>query len=94
METAELERRIAELLSQAGKAHHQAFIHTNGDDAEWPLWYAQYLQPKMQERLGKPLTVSDLVYWLVASDRAHAAEAPDSKWPAFYARFFLDHVMK
>ena len=32
--------QIAELLALTGKTHHAAFIEVDGDDPEWPLWYA------------------------------------------------------
>jgi hypothetical protein len=29
------------LFQEAGKAHHEAFIDTGGEDLEWPAWYAE-----------------------------------------------------
>jgi hypothetical protein len=87
------ERRLAELLRQVGAAHHQAFSHVDGDDPEWPLWYAQHLQAGVQAALGKTLTVSEIVYWLVAAERDRASRAPVEEWPVDYARFFIQHML-
>ena len=37
--------RIAELFRAAGQAHERAFAATNGEDPEWPVWYARHLTP-------------------------------------------------
>lgn len=34
---------LASLLRETGQAHHQAYIDTDGDDPEWPRWYAGLL---------------------------------------------------
>lgn len=92
MDTGDLAQTLTELFRQAGPAHHQAYIHTNGEDPEWPLWYAQYLRDGVADVLGKALTVSELVYWLVAVERERAEQAPGADWPSYYARFFISHV--
>jgi SAM-dependent methyltransferase len=81
----ELERRLAELLRATGADHHAAFAAADGDDPEWPLWYAQHMRERAAALLGAPLTVSDLVHWLVQSERDRAASAPDAAWPEYYA---------
>ena len=40
----------------AGRAHHQAFIETDGEDPEWPLWYASYLQAPLSSKLNHELS--------------------------------------
>ena len=40
---SELKKQIAELFQKTGSDHHQAFIETDGEDPEWPLWYAECL---------------------------------------------------
>ena len=27
-------------LKEVAKAHHQAFVETDGEDPDWPIWYA------------------------------------------------------
>ncbi|NIV31834.1 MAG: hypothetical protein GWN58_20810 [Anaerolineae bacterium] len=80
---------LAELLRQAGKAHHQAYIETDGEDPEWPLWYAEYLIDKVPEHLGRQPTKSELVYLLLAAAKRQDVEANDDPWPEYYARFLL-----
>ena len=38
-----------ELLSQVGPAHHQAFAATDGEDPDWPTWYAAWLLDRLPE---------------------------------------------
>ena len=76
------------LLTAAGPAHHQAFIETDGEDPEWPLWYAEYLQEGLSEALGAVLTKSRIVYLLIDAEQKRLAESPDAPWPVFYAAEF------
>jgi hypothetical protein len=54
MAGTDLAQQLEELFREAGAAHHQAYIETDGADPEWPLWYADYLR----ERPGALLDVS------------------------------------
>jgi hypothetical protein len=69
------------LLEEAAKAHHAAFASTDGDDPDWPLWYAQYLQP----RLGGGLTVSEIVHRIVDAELQRRANDDPTPWPELYA---------
>lgn len=80
---------LAALLEEAGRAHHRAF--TDGTDPEWPLWYAEYLQPRLVEMGEAELTRSELVYLLVAAARRHADEDRDG-WAPAYATFIADQL--
>lgn len=80
---------VAALLRSAGHAHHQAFIETDGDDPEWPLWYAGYLAEPLNAFLGTAFTQSEIVFHLLTAVRRHEAEEPDVPWAASYARYFL-----
>lgn len=82
--------RLSELFKEAGHAHHQAFLSTKGADAEWPLWYADYLYEKLSELFTKELTKSELVYALVLMDKIKPEKAPDAFWPDFYARYMIE----
>ena len=86
---ADLSQRLAHLLREAGDAHHRAFVATDGVDPEWPLWYAGYLHEPLARLLATPLTRSEIVYLLIAAERAHAVEAPERDWPEFYASYLL-----
>ena len=74
-------KKLSQLLLETGKAHHQAYIETDGYDLEWPLWYAEYLKDKLPAVLGRELTISELVYCLVHLDKEQPAIAPEAWWP-------------
>ncbi len=88
--------RLAELtavLAAAGPAHHAAYIETDGDDPEWPLWYANHVADEVRRILERPdLTVSRLVWAFVAADQSHRNKAPDMPWSRFYAEWFADEI--
>lgn len=81
---------LATVLKQAGDAHHQAFIESDGFDPEWPLWYAQHSRDEINELLGVSWTVSELVYWFVHLDRLYQALSPAEPWATFYAEQLAD----
>ena len=83
----ELVKKLNQLFIEAGRAHHEAFAKVGGDDIEWPIWYAEYLQEGLSERLGREMTRSEIIYCLVALSRRH----PDKPWTEYYAEFFADH---
>lgn len=81
---------LSVLFGEAGRAHHEAFAETDGDDDEWPLWYADYLALRLEPILGTRLTKSEVVYALVAASRLKPhANAPDS-WEHRYAQHFIE----
>ena len=84
-----LEKDVAALLKEAGRAHHKAYEATDGDDPDWPIWYADYARDKFAECFGMELTRSQLVYCLIRADSEHQARAPDSDWAEFYASEFI-----
>ena len=74
------EAELAAVLAKAGPAHHQAFIATDGDDPEWPLWYADHIVEAVRRITGNPgVTVSELVYLLIDSDRTFKSRVPDDR---------------
>lgn len=79
---------IADLLHQTGRAHHAAFV--DGDDPEWPLWYAAHLQAPLSKLLGFELTQSEIVYWLVRLDREYRATGSLEPWSQWYADMLID----
>jgi hypothetical protein len=81
---------FADILSAAGHAHHQAYLTTNGDDPEWPLWYANHLKDKLNARFDHHFTQSELVYLLVKLDNDYQAQKPDILWPQYYARHLIE----
>lgn len=85
-----LEEELEELFRNTGKAHHEAFIETDGDDADWAIWYAEYLVDKVGDLLDAELTKSELVYLLMVASKEQPIEAPGSDWARYYARFFAE----
>lgn len=76
---------IEKLLEQAATAHHEAYAATDGDDPEWPLWYASYLVDRLRAQTDFAATRSELVYWLVRLDREYAEADSAIPWTRFYA---------
>lgn len=81
--------RLAQLLTETGQEHHEAFLDTDGADPEWPLWYADYLSGRIDALIEPPPTKSKLVQCLMNAADAHATHDPDGPWPAFYANYIL-----
>jgi NAD(P)H-hydrate epimerase len=82
-------QQIAELLLQTGNEHHTEYYGVDGDDPDWPLWYAEYLHGRLPPFLGKELTVSELTYLMVDLDRQFRAQESESEWNQFYAAKLL-----
>lgn len=86
-----MKEQIGQLFVEAGHAHHEAFIETDGADPEWPMWYANYLQAKLSAALGTELTQSEIVYWVIKLDKDYRAASPDEPWPTWYAQVLLEN---
>lgn len=80
---------LAQLFRDAGHAHHRAFLATNGDDPEWPRWYAEQLAPRMEVLLGRRFWVPELAECLRELEERRKAMQPTPDWPMFYAEFFV-----
>lgn len=81
---------ITALLHQAGEEHLTSHQETNGDDPDWPIWYADYLlEHGFETLLDAKLLKSDLIYLLVLVDKQQKSEAPGSQWENYYADFFV-----
>lgn len=81
----ELRETLVELFLETGRAHHTAFLATDGADPDWPIWYADYLKEPFVQRLRIDLHKSQLIYCLMNADFEHQARAPDSNWSEYYA---------
>lgn len=82
-------QQLSVLLREAGTAHHKAFAATNGDDPDWPRWYAEYLLPKLAGLLPAPLTVAELAARLQQLEDERARLDPSADWATFYAKRLL-----
>ena len=84
--------QLAEIFDRAGRAHHQAFHETNGDDADWPAWYAAWLLNPLSRLLDREFSGPQLADLLASAHREHRASAPNEDWRRFYARYFLEQA--
>lgn len=84
-----LRQQLIELFRETGPAHHQAYIERNGEDPEWPLWYANYMQARLNRLLKTPVTQSKLVQLLVSAAEDQELKAPKADWTEYYADFLL-----
>lgn len=80
--------QIAELLQEAAETHHRVYRITDGTDADWASWYADWLirLSELPQLLGTTPVRSELVYALVHLDKEYTANSPDEPWPAYYTR--------
>jgi len=88
MAEPDLYEKLIDLFRETGQAHHRAFIETDGDDPEWPMWYANHLHEPLSALLDAGFSKSELIYLIVKADREQALEAPGSDWTTYYATFF------
>jgi len=83
-------QELANLLSETQKAHHRAYFDTDGFDPDWPIWYADYLLPKLPPLLGTDMSRSELIYLMVHLSKVQPVEAPDANWSRYYARYLVE----
>jgi hypothetical protein len=78
---------LAILLTATAEAHHATFSATDGDDPEWPAWYARHLLDNGFEEIvgGRAVSVDELADLLKDADRRHRAEIPQPEWGTYYA---------
>ena len=85
---------IAALLHQTGEDHFATHKETNGDDPEWPIWYADHLlENGFATLLEAKLLRSDLIYLLVLVDKQQKSEAPGAQWERYYTDFFVTRYL-
>jgi hypothetical protein len=88
-----LVNELANLLNEAAEAHHKAFTASEGEDPDWPLWYADYLLEEMRQMLRAKFTKSELIYLLVSADKKNGVVAPGAYWPRFYAKYIISRYL-
>jgi hypothetical protein len=57
----------------------------NGEDAEWPTWYARYLTGRLAIILGVSVDAGELARQLDALEAARQRDG-DTDWPRYYAQ--------
>ena len=85
----EIKNALVALLTETSEVHHKAFADTDGEDPEWPMWYADYMIAKLSELLKVELTRSELICVLLNLSRLQPAEAPDQPWQEYYADYMI-----
>ena len=89
MTETDLAQQLEGLFREAGEAHHQAYIATDGADPEWPLWYADHLRDRLAPLLDASFTKSELVYLLLLVANEQPLRAPGANWARYYSKFFI-----
>lgn len=79
-----------DLMASVGNAHHHASQRTHGDDREWPIWYAEYLQQPLSQLLNVAFTQSQLIHCLINTERERTAMQTNTTWTEFYAQHFVE----
>ncbi len=80
-----------ELLSQVGPAHHRAFSATDGEDPDWPAWYAAWLLERLPGSAPE-IDETQLAALLVTAAETHKSSGSSEDWPGFYARFVTERL--
>jgi hypothetical protein len=94
-EQTQRKETIAALLHQTGEDHLATHRETNGDDPDWPIWYADHLlENGFDTLLDAKLTKSELIYLLVLVDKQQRSAAPGVPWEQYYADFFVTRYPK
>jgi hypothetical protein len=90
--TTETTGAIAKLLQEVAETHHVVYRITDGTDADWASWYADWLLrlSELPTLLGSTPVRSELVYELVRLDKAYTAAPSDTPWPDYYARELVE----
>jgi len=83
-------KAIADLMAEVGSKHHEAFLATDGEDPEWPIWYADYLREPLGRLLKTEFTRSRLIYCVMNAEFEREARAPEAEWPPYYAAHFME----
>lgn len=90
MRIADFERRLSKLFTETATAHQEAFAATDGNDPEWPIWYADYLQEPISEILHTRFLKSSLIYCMMNADFEYTAREGDVQWQKFYSEHFIE----
>ena len=80
-----------DLLRQAGEAHHDAFASTDGDDPDWPAWYAAWLLERASDP-GPETDEAQLAQLLAEAAEDHKASGSAEDWPGYYSGFLMERL--
>lgn len=85
-----ISQKIEELLIETEKEHHQAFIETNGNDPEWPMWYSGYLKEKLAALLNIEITKSELIFLLISAEEKRKKSKTKKSWQKYCSDFLVE----
>jgi hypothetical protein len=80
-----------DLLAQVAQDHHVAFADTDGEDPDWPAWYARRLQEKVSAAEGEA-DEARLAGLLDEAAQRYKASGTTEPWPEFYAHFLVEQL--
>ena len=83
---------MAKLIEETGQRHHEAYISADGNDPEWAIWYAGYMQSHLFDRLPSLPARSQLVHLLFVAEADHAASSGETPWATHYAGTILTRL--
>ena len=84
---------VRELLHQASETHHVVFAISDGADADWVSWYADWLVnlSALPRILGTRPVRSELTWLLVGLDKEFTRDNPERTWEEFYAERLVQY---
>lgn len=83
-----LRSRIADLLSQAGSAHHdyEQTVLKGVYDQDWAVWYAEYvIEHGLNKVVPQSMRIDQLGRFLTEIHQLYSEENPDLSWADFTA---------
>ena len=81
---------LAQLFREAAMAHHQAYSATDGDDPDWPLWYADYLYDKLPPFISQPISKDEFTDELTRLDQEVRSRPDEEDWAVYYAQSLVN----
>ena len=93
-ETGDVSFQIGALLHEVAETHHRVFRITDGEDADWASWYADWLinLSELPQILGTTPVRSELVWLLVTLDKEYTETSPGLDWPQWYAERIVERL--
>jgi hypothetical protein len=84
---------VSDLLREVAETHHRVYRITDGEDADWASWYANWLidLSELGSLLGGKPVHSELVYLLVLLDKEVTEQEIAEPWEQYYARRMVEH---
>ena len=86
--------QLSALLHQAAETHHQVFAITDGEDADWASWYADWLVnlSPLPDLLRTKPPRSEVTYQLVSLDTEYVQAGSTEAWEDFYAARLMQRL--